>query len=349
MRIRGPGDSKKIGRFKVEKEVKYLGIYIGGKGRNIFHAENKIWLEKAEKRANIVMSQIKKSADRVIVGKAIWKMMAIAALMFGRSVVTSTKTNIEKLQRIENKVWRYLLGVGGYSTVEALRGEMGASMVKSRIMETMLGYILDTLASDFEDIIQMMEDTLDRERGRWYEAVDEYRGELGITWEQLRKLSRANLKQLVKDYDTAKWYEGMSGKVSLRFYIQEKAEVRYEFCYRNSIDSTFYAKARMNALKLEEQMGRGKENYDRSCKLCGQEDEDIVHFIVTCEKLEEARNTDLLDRGIENPEETMRKILFREERGQEVGKMIRKLWESRKKQLKEKRKTYQKRALKGQV
>ena len=84
-------------------------------------------------------------------------------------------------------------------------------------------------------------------------------------------------------------------------------------------------------------MGRGKENYDRSCKLCGKEDEDIVHFIVTCEKLEEARNTDLLDRGIENPEETMRKILFREERGQEVGKMIRKLWESRKKQLKEKK------------
>merc|ERR1711909_246835 len=154
---------------------------------------------------------------------------------------------------------------------------------------------------------------------------------------QLRKLSRANLKLLVKDYDTAKWYEGMSGKVSLRFYIQEKKEVKYELCYRNSIDSTFYAKARMNALKLEEQMGRGKENYDRSCKVCGQEDEDIVHFIVRCEKLEEARNTDLLDRGIENPEEMMRKLLFREERGQEVGKMIRKLWESKKKQLKEKK------------
>merc|ERR1712055_1041743 len=303
IRVRGPGKSEKIGKFKVEKETRYLGIQIGGRGRNIFEAENRISIEKAEKKANALLSQIKKSADKVIVGKAIWKLMAIPALLFGRAVVT--RGNIDKSQRIENKVWRYLLGIGGYSTVEALRGEIGASMVKSRIMETMLGYILDTLASDLEDIIQMIEDTLDRERGRWYEAVDEYRGELGITWEQLRKLSRANLKQLVKDYDTAKWYEGMSGKVSLRFYIQEKAQVRYELCYRNSIDSTFYAKARMNALKLEEQMGRGKENYDRSCKLCGKEDEDIVHFIVTCENLEEARNTDLLDRGIENPEETM--------------------------------------------
>merc|ERR1712179_509961 len=118
--------------------------------------------------------------------------------------------------------------------------------------------------------------------------------------------------------------------------IQEKRDIKYELCYRNSIDSTFYAKARINALKLEEQIGRGKENYDKSCKLCGREDEDMVHFIVKCEKLEEARSRDLLDREVRDPEEMMRILLFRDERGQEVGRMIRNLWESRKKQLKEK-------------
>ena len=46
----------------------------------------------------------------VIVGNAVWKMMAI------------------KLQRIENKVWRHLLGIGGYSTIEALKREIGASV-----------------------------------------------------------------------------------------------------------------------------------------------------------------------------------------------------------------------------
>ena len=87
---------------------------------------------------------------------------------------------------------------------------------------------------------------------------------------------------------------------------------------------------------MEEQIGRGKENYDKSCKLCGKEDEDMVHFIVKCEKLEEARSGDLLDRGTRDPEEVMRILLFRDERGQEIGRMIRNLWESRKKQLKEK-------------
>ena len=73
-----------------------------------------------------------------IVGKAVWKLMAIPSISFGRAVILTSETNINKLQRIENKVWRYLLGIEGYSTIEALRGEIGASMIKSRIMETML-------------------------------------------------------------------------------------------------------------------------------------------------------------------------------------------------------------------
>merc|ERR1711874_356717 len=85
----------------------------------------------------ISLARFKKCFDKVIIGKAIWK-MSLPGILFGRAVVVTSKTAIEKLQRIENKVWRYLLGIGGYSMVEALRGEIGASMVKSRIMETML-------------------------------------------------------------------------------------------------------------------------------------------------------------------------------------------------------------------
>ena len=50
MVIRGPNTAEKIGDFEVEEKVKYLGIQLGGKGKDIFRAENKIWLEKAEKR-----------------------------------------------------------------------------------------------------------------------------------------------------------------------------------------------------------------------------------------------------------------------------------------------------------
>ena len=339
LRIKGPGTSKKIGRFKIEEEAKYLGVMVGGRGRNIYEAENKIWLEKAEKKANSILGLVNKSADRVIVGKAMWKMIAIPALLFGRAVVTTTKRNIKKLQIIENRVWRYLLGIGGYSTVEALRGEIGASMVKSRIMETMLQYLINTLSSQFSNVKEMMEDTISKGKGKWINAIEEYRLELGLTWKQLRKLNQSSLKRLIKEYDTMEWYNEMREKQSLRFYIKEKTEVKYEMCYRNSLSSAFYARARINSLKLEEQIGRGKMNYDKKCKLCEKEEEDIVHFTIKCEKLEGKRNYELINKELIDPEERMRALLFRNENHQEVGRMIKELWDLRGKMLKDKKTT----------
>ena len=181
----------------------------------------------------------------------------------------------------------------------------------------------------------MMEDTIVKKKGRWDNAIEEYRIELGISWDKLRELDKSALKKIVREYDTVKWFEGMSKKQSLRFYIQEKKEIHYDLCYRNSINSTFYARARINALKLEEQKGRGMENYNKSCKLCGEEDEDLVHFISKCRSLEQKRDYNLLDKDISDPEERMRILLFRDERRQSIGKLIKNLWDHRRQLLKE--------------
>ena len=42
------------------KEIKYLGIKIGGRGRNIFGQEKKRWLQKAKELAAQLISNIKK-------------------------------------------------------------------------------------------------------------------------------------------------------------------------------------------------------------------------------------------------------------------------------------------------
>jgi len=122
---------------------------------------------------------------------------------------------------------------------------------------------------------------------------------------------------------------------SLRFYVQEKKEIHYDLCYRNNNNSTFYARARINALKLEEHKGRGIEGYNKKCRLCGEEDEDLVHFISKCKKLEQVRDYNLLDRNISDPEDRMRILLYRDDRSWRVGKLIRDLWDLRRKLLKE--------------
>ena len=107
-------------------------------------------------------------------------------------------------------------------------------------------------------------------------------------------------------------------------------EIGYENCYRNNSYSAFLAKARINSLQLEEHLGRGINNYEAKCKLCGEETEDLVHFIIKCKKLENIRDYNLIDRSIRNPEERLRKLLYKNGKHQEIGKLIKNLWMLRK-------------------
>ena len=152
--------------------------------------------------------------------------------------------------------------------MDALRGEMGASLVGSRIMETVLLYALDTMQGSFENIKDMMEDTMKVKRGRLYSNINKYMETLDISWDTLKKMSRKELKSRVREYDTKKWKLGLQETKTQENYVIGKKKIGYDMCYRNTYDSTFFAKARLNALKLEDQIGRGKRGYDKTCKLC---------------------------------------------------------------------------------
>ena len=93
------------------------------------------------------------------------------------------------------------------------------------------------------------------------------------------------------------------------------------------------ARARTNTLKLEEHKGRGIPGYDKTCKLCKKSEENIVHFIIECQKLEKRRNYSLIDSRLENSEEKMIKLLFVNNNHQEIGYMLKELWEERRNQL----------------
>ena len=196
-------------------------------------------------------------------------------------------------------------------------------------MQTMLIYMADTLSGKFKNVKNMMMDTIENEMGKWYRAVNGYRNELGISWEDLQNLDKPSLKKLVKTYDTSEWEKGMVGKVSLRFYIQEKSNIKYEHCYRNNANSLFLARARTNSIKLEEHKGRGIAGYDKTCKICKENIENIVHFLIDCKELEKVRDYNLINRDIQNSEERMRNLLFKDNRFQEIGNMIKNLWNKR--------------------
>ena len=74
-------------------------------------------------------------------------------------------------------------------------------MIKSRIMETMLAYLIDTMASEFTNIKNMMNATILRGKRRWYNTINRYRLELGLTWKKLETIDKASLKKIIRQYD----------------------------------------------------------------------------------------------------------------------------------------------------
>lgn len=62
-------------------------------------------------------------------------------------------------------------------------------------METMISYIIDVMKGSFINIKEMMIDTINKKRGKWYNTVNEYRNELGITWDDVLNMDKKNLKK----------------------------------------------------------------------------------------------------------------------------------------------------------
>merc|ERR1711895_307617 len=175
LKIRGKEDSYKIKEYEMVEKATYLGITVtGGKGREIFQAENEIILDKTNKQVKTVMGNVRKSADKAVIGKAMWKQGSVPAILYGRAVIPASKTLTKELQENENRVWRHILGIGGYTTVAALRGEIGSSLMKTRIMNNALQYVRSALSGEFGNIKEMMEDTIRRKKGKWYTTTNSY-------------------------------------------------------------------------------------------------------------------------------------------------------------------------------
>ena len=59
-------------------------------------------------------------------------------------------------------------------------------------------------------------------------------------------------------------------------------------------------------------------------------EEDLVHFLIKCSKLEEKRDPRIMEGAQMNAEDKTIQILFRNKNHQEIAKMIKNMWNLRK-------------------
>ena len=73
--------------------------------------------------------------------KTFWKSIALPSLLYGTNIINLTDNNIRALQKIENSVYRCILGAAHYDPNVTLRGEIGASLMRKRVINGRISYV----------------------------------------------------------------------------------------------------------------------------------------------------------------------------------------------------------------
>ena len=94
-----------IEEVKVVNNMKYLGIVLDNK-KNMYKSQKYNMIQKAKKLANMTYNITKTCCNKILIGKAYWKSIALPSILYGSSIINITNTEINKLQRIENQVYR---------------------------------------------------------------------------------------------------------------------------------------------------------------------------------------------------------------------------------------------------
>ena len=65
----------------------------------------------------------------------------MTSILYGINVINFTEDDIKSLQTIENSVYRVILGAPDYASNSTQRSEIGASLMKTRLINTRTNYM----------------------------------------------------------------------------------------------------------------------------------------------------------------------------------------------------------------
>ena len=196
--------------------------------------------------------------------------------------------------------------------------------MESRIIQSKTGYIVNRLNQGSNLIKGVVEKLINE--GSWKKVLEGHQKSLQVNKEQLLMCRKEQLRKLVTEADTKMWKEEMEKKSSLYLYRARKDTIKEER-YGNNKESDIWFRARTNCLDLDDK--KWKEL--NSCRLCGVEKEDLIHFLLICETLQQIRARSIL---LQRPHtsdatEQMGDFLFEYDDMEERKALLFQMWNAR--------------------
>ena len=278
--------------IKVVHKIKYLGLMISD-GQDIFKDQKEEMINKASRYANLTYSVIAKSYNKMRMGKTFWKGVVLSSVLYGAGLMNTTAKELNRLQVVENGVYRKILGARRFTALEALRGDIGSSLMETRFIKSRFMLIKSIHEGDNGLIKEVLKNIRKDRYDPWNCTLNLYLKWVKISYDELINMDRVQVDKKVKEYDGGLWMREMATKSSLIIYSKYKKVVKEETVYDNRNSSVLLFQARTNSLNLN--IEKRHQNGDITCSLCKQEAEDSFHFIFICTSLERKRDTALLN------------------------------------------------------
>ena len=243
-------DIKEIEGIQVVDKIKYLGIIIDNK-KELFQSHKEEVIKKATFYSNMMYHVTGKSVNRMLVGKTYWKNMIIPKLLHGTGVMTFNAKEIGELQIQENAAYRRILNVRRRNTpISALRGEIGSSLMVTRIMESKILFTKSILKGSNKLTKQVLNVSRSEKNNLYNKTLNAYLKKFNMKFEDINTSSIEEIKTIARKWDTSKWIEDMNEKRSLKIYREFKGKLKEEKFYDNRESSRYLFEARSNMLPL---------------------------------------------------------------------------------------------------
>ena len=140
--------------------------------------------------------------------------MAVPFCLYGSEITMYREGDIAKLEKTQNLVGRWSLGVPSTTAVEAIRGEMGWSTFRERIIKGKFNFL--------KKIEGLQEDRWSRqilaERGNnssWRREIERWKRRLDVE-NDWHRLGMKEVRRRVKENGRIRWKQGMDNKTTLK-------------------------------------------------------------------------------------------------------------------------------------
>ena len=119
---------------------KYLGIPVSTAPYCLYNEFNASVQRKAKSYMYSVMSLVKTGPDRSDLAHTLWTSCALPAILYGAEVMPLSKGTLKEVERCQNKVGKFILGIPQSSANITVNIDAGLRPVWSVVAERVLGY-----------------------------------------------------------------------------------------------------------------------------------------------------------------------------------------------------------------